>query len=165
MLIKEKFVSLPRLSNCGGCPNAHDVSEFETTAQIVPNEEEAVAEYETGKGKNKKTVGTFTGTLHAGVLIPNENLFLSDNKFYYSVGLTKCKAFRAYFWLQDVIADVANASSRITFHVGSGSSTGIRVTARDMRQMSPYYDLQGRRVARPVKAGLYIRNGRKEGVR
>lgn len=144
---------------------SHDVSEFETTAQIVPNEEEAVAEYETGKGKNKKTVGTFTGTLHAGVLIPNENLFLSDNKFYYSVGLTKCKAFRAYFWLQDVIADVANASSRIAFHVGSGSSTGIRVTSGDMRQVSPYYDLQGRRVARPVKAGLYIRNGRKEVVR
>lgn len=58
-----------------------DISQFEVTAQIIPDEDNAIAEYTTGRGSKKKTVGTFTGTLHAGTVIPEKNLFLSDNKF------------------------------------------------------------------------------------
>ena len=134
-----------------------DISEFEVTAKITP--EEAVAEYTTGKGKNKKTVGTFTGTLHAGTVIPADNLFLSDNKFYYSVGKTKCKAFRAYFWFEDVLEDLNSAGSRIMVQFSDDATTGIRNMCGEETDAT-IYDLQGRRVKKQSK-GLYIVNNKK----
>ena len=138
-----------------------DISKFEVTAQITP--EEAVAEYTTGSGKNKKTVGTFTGTFKAGTVIPESNLFLSDNKFYYSVGKTKCKAFRAYFWFEDVLEDLNSAGSRIMVQFSDDATTGIR-NLRGEEKEAETYDLQGRRVKNPSK-GLYIVNGKKRLVK
>lgn len=136
-----------------------DISEFEVTAQITPNEDEAKVEYKkTIKGK-KTTVGSFTGTFHAGTVIPNESLFLSDNKFYYSVGKTKCKAYRAYFWFKDVLADLNNAGSRITLQFNDDATTGIR-NLRGEETDAKIYDLQGRRVKKQSK-GLYIVNNKK----
>jgi len=137
-----------------------DISTFELTATVAPDEEEAVSEYETGKGKNKRTVGTFTGTLHAGTVVPQEHLFLSGSKFYYSVGLTRCKAFRAYFWFEDVLADEASAHSHILIEVGGDTPTAIQRPGGERADGSVVYDLQGRRVAQPVK-GLYIRDKKK----
>ena len=140
-----------------------NISQFEVSAQISPEEADAIAEYTIGKGKNKRTVGTFTGTFHAGTVIPEYNLFLSDNKFYYSAGLTKCKAFRAYFWFEDILPDLNSAGSRFLINVSDGSLTSIREVMNNSEN-SHIYDLQGRRVKEPVK-GLYIHNGRKEVVR
>ncbi len=138
-----------------------DISEFEVTALIAPEEDEAVATYTTGKGSKKRTVGTFTGTYHAGTLIPADNLFLSGNKFYYSVGKTKSKAFRAYFWFEDVLDDMSNASSRITLSFNANVTTGIQDHPREEIAYSLYYDLQGRRVNGQLEKGLYIREGKK----
>lgn len=81
------------------------------------------------------------------------------------MGKTKCKAFRAYFWFEDVIEDYSsnsNASSRISLQVNGGSSTGIN--GADIHEVSPYsndvYDLQGRNVTKPSK-GIYVKDGRK----
>jgi hypothetical protein len=139
-----------------------DISEFEVDAKITPDEENAIAEYQIGKKPKLETIGTFTGTLHAGTVIPENYLFLSNNKFYFSLGSTKCKAFRAYFWFKNVVP--ANfASSRIILNVSEGSGSYIHEIIND--RMDNYtYDLQGRRVEKPVK-GLYIHNGRKEVVR
>ena len=156
-----------------------DVSEFEVNAQIAPSEDDAVAEYTTGKGKNKKTVGTFTGTLHAGTVIPAESLFLSDNKFYYSVGKTVCKAFRAFFWLEDVLDDLQSAGSRIALQFDGGTTTAIwdnkHETINNERETvnnERCYDLQGRRLSdsnesaeihkvSPYRKDVYIVNGKK----
>lgn len=54
----------------------------------------ADAEVVVGKGKTK---GTFYGNYVAGTEVPEENLFISGNKFYYSTGSTTIKAFRGYF--------------------------------------------------------------------
>lgn len=141
-----------------------DISEFEVTAQLAPEEDDAVAEYTKGKGSKKKTLGTFTGTYHAGTVIPENNLFLNDNKFYYSAGKTKCKAFRAWFWFEDLLQDVTTSNSRISLQVGD-SSTGISdVRGKKDNVKCEVYDLQGRRLQNPTK-GLYIRNGRKEVVK
>ena len=153
---------------------SQDISQFEVTAAISPSEEDAVEKYIKRVGRKDVVVGTFTGTLHAGTVIPAENLFLSDNKFFYSVGKTKCKAFRAYFWFQDVIADYSSADSRISLQVNAGSSSGIRHNDVDIHEVSPYnndtYDLQGRHVMEthkvtPYRKGLYIHNGRKEVIK
>ena len=114
-----------------------------------------------GKGSKKRTVSTFTGTLHAGTVIPSENLFISGNKFYYSVGKTVSKAFRAYFWFEDILEDFEAAGSRISFTVGEGHTpTDIHETMNYELRNEKFVDLQGRAVVNPV-GGLYIKNGRK----
>lgn len=132
-----------------------NISEFEVEAQIVPDEGEAIAEYKV----KRKTVGYFTGTLHAGTVIPEENLFLSGNKFYYSVGKTVSKAFRGYFWLKDVLPDLDTANARISMNVEEGEVTGIRLQKRSATTQL-LFDLQGRHVSNPER-GLYIYEGRK----
>ena len=140
---------------------AKDITEFEVTALIDPDEDNAVCEVTEGKGSKKRTVSTFTGTLHAGTVIPSENLFISGNKFYYSVGKTVSKAFRAYFWFEDILEDFEAAGSRISFTVGEGHTpTDIHETMNYELRNEKFVDLQGRAVVNPV-GGLYIKNGRK----
>ena len=140
---------------------SQDVSEFEATAVVSPDEEGAVAEYETGKGKNKKLMGTFTGTLHAGVMIPQNNLFLNSNKFYYSAGKTVCKAFRAYFWFFDLLPDMDSASSRISMLVDEDTPTRIKLFVKQASSGDELFDLQGRRVVDARQKGVYIKDGKK----
>lgn len=135
-----------------------DITEFELTAAVISNEDEAVAEYQTGSGKNKKTVGSFTGTLHAGTVIPDNYLFLSSNKFYYSVGKTVSKAFRAYFWFKDKVSQ-DSANSRVTFSIEEKDVTGIKEVMR--QEEDKFYNLSGQQV-KPEKKGLYIQNGKKK---
>jgi type 1 fimbria pilin len=108
--------------------------------------------------KNKGTLGSFTGS-YVPMTIDEECLFLNGNQFWYSTGKTTMKGYRAYFYFQDVLASYpGNASSRISMTFDE--STGIRDNIRETISNNRYYDLQGRRVAKPVK-GLYIKNGKK----
>ncbi len=140
---------------------SEDITEFTVNGvDIAPDEEEAVAEYAEGRGKNRHVYGTFIGTYHAGTVVPSQSLFLSDNKFWYSKGLTKMKAYRAYFTFEDVLASVGNAGARITMSFNNGKTTGIRDNNRDAMTNDRYYDLQGRSVRTPAK-GVYVRDGQK----
>lgn len=146
---------------------SNDITEFEVSnVKINPTDayktEITVEDDETGEDV---TLCSMTGNLKGGTVVPANSLFLNNNKFYYSVGKTKCKAFRAWFWFKDLLSDVATSSSRITFQVDDGSTTGIndvRSKKEDVR--CDVYDLQGRRIENPTK-GLYIRNGRKEVIK
>ncbi len=139
---------------------SEDITEFTVNGvNIAPDEKNAVAEYAEGRGKNRHVYGTFIGTYHAETVVPSQSLFLSDNKFWYSKGLTKMKAYRAYFTFEDVLPSVENVGSRISFSINE--ATGIRDNNREEINNNRYYDLQGRRVKKPGK-GLYIRNGKKE---
>lgn len=135
-----------------------EISEFNVTATINPDEENALVEYDNGKtGKRREVYGTFYGTYHANTIVPANALFISGNNFYYSTGLTKMKAFRAYFEFEDVLSSVdGSATIRMSM---DRELTGIS----DVLQEAPantYYDLQGRRVLRPSK-GVYIYQGKK----
>ena len=112
-----------------------------------------------------------TGTYTANTPVPENNLFLSDNKFWYSTGLTKMKAFRGYFELYDVLTEAESAGSRITLSF-DGEVTGIRkspetLAPAESEPMGKVYDLHGRKVNRQslvngqLKKGLYIVNGKK----
>lgn len=90
-------------------------------------------------------------------------LFLSGNKFYYATENTKfMKAFRAFFDFEDYLPEAAGgASARIMMSFG-GESTDIGSELNAQSSMcNAVYDLQGRRVTRPVKKGVYVREGRK----
>ena len=45
------------------------------------------------------------------------------------------------------------------------NTSGIQVNNADIHEVSPYYDLMGRKVAQPATKGLYIRNGKKTVVK
>lgn len=106
--------------------------------------------------KGTKVKGKFIGTYEANTTVPENSLFLSGNKFWYSTGKTKMKAFRAYFTLVDVLTD-RSAGARINV---IDETTGIK-EVHGSANVEGTYDLQGRKVEEPTNKGLYIVNGRK----
>ena len=136
-----------------------DITEFIVTSTIDPDEEGAVAEYDNGKsGKQRKVLGSLIGTYHAGDAIPNNGLFLSGNKFWYSAGATKIKAFRAYFMLNEVLSGVAEAKVRFMVDEDAAAIEGI---TPDMEN-GVWYTLDGRQLnGQPTEKGVYIVDGKK----
>ena len=137
------------------------ITEF-TADGVNIDPQEAIVDFDTSRRKNqpRQMIGTYVAntTLDWGML------FLNSNKFWYSVGNTKMKAFRAYFNFINLIPDFEdNYESRITMSFGN-ETTSIKETSNLKSQTSNLYDLQGRKVQKTVK-GLYIKNGRKEVVR
>ena len=140
-----------------------DITEFTVDGVTIdPDEEGAIAEFTNGRsGSRKEVYGTFRGTYHAQTVVPENCLFLNESKFWYSKGLTKMKAFRAYFDFVDVLASVEQgAGARITMSFVDGDATGIRDNNREAMTNDRYYDLQGRSVRTPAK-GIYVRDGKK----
>ena len=135
-----------------------NITEFNITAKVDPDEANAVAEYAEGRGTKRHVYGTFYGTLHAGGFVPANNLFLSDNKFYYSTGISTIKAFRGYLELEDVIS---SASSCIEIRINDGAT---RVEELNMESKGGMvYDLSGRKMLsdKNLERGVYIVDGRK----
>ena len=141
---------------------SQDITEFSVDGVTIdPDEEGAVAEYTNGRsGSRKEVYGTFRGTYHSQTVVLENCLFLSGNEFWYSKGLTKMKAFRAWFNFVDVLADINGASSRFTMTFGGNTATGIRETMNYEQGSSNCYDLQGRQVVKPGK-GIYVKEGKK----
>lgn len=127
---------------------------------IAPTGELSVDKDETNVkiGKNWYTLyNSLIGNYVAETVVPNDCLFLSGNKFWYSNGNTKMKGFRAYFDFQDILAD-KNANARISFNFDE--TTGIK-EVHGNANVDGTYDLQGRKVEKPANKGLYIVNGKK----
>jgi len=142
---------------------SQDIHEFMTTSTIEPDEENAVAEYAEGKGKKRHVYGTFIGTLHAGTLVPENNLFLNGNKFWYSAGKTKMKAFRAYFDFEDVLSTLDGVNANVNFLFED--STGIK-DFRVEYLTGNVYTIDGVYMGKDidmntVKRGVYIVDGKK----
>ncbi|MBQ9666551.1 MAG: hypothetical protein IJV33_08765 [Bacteroidaceae bacterium] len=144
-----------------------DITEFDVTAEIDPDEESAVTEYDNDKkGKQREVYGSFIGTYHAGDYIPANDLFLSGNKFYYSVGKTKIKAFRAYLWLDDMLTSGSGeAPVRIAIN---DETTRIADIEKD-QILDGVYTLQGvalgQKDVQSLPKGIYIVNGKKVSVK
>lgn len=146
---------------------------------IDADEDGACVEFDNGKNGARRVVYSgFYGTYHAGTVLDKYSLFLSDNKFWYSAGNTKMKAFRAYFDFLDILTEVETANARISLSFNGSETAGISTKLNsECIKHNEVYDLQGRRVSgagansslftihSSLKKGLYIRNGRKEVVR
>ena len=131
--------------------------------KIEPNEANAKEEIKT-TGPGASTAALFIGTLKAGT-VPADNLFLSNNKFYYSDGSNTILGFRGYFWLKDFSSGSSSTDgSRLMLNVDGeptaiydiNSETGA-FTIEDGR----IYDLNGVELSSPTKKGIYIQNGKK----
>lgn len=134
------------------------VTEFTVDGVDIEPEDEPVVQV----GKKSSERGYMYGT-YVVTTVPEENLFLSGNQFWYSMGKTVTKGLRGYFKFRDVLDayyDAAEAGARITMTFGDSTQTGISQTKNNEPRTMNYYDLQGRRIVKPDK-GLYIQNGKK----
>ncbi len=137
------------------------ISEFTVDGVDIDPEDEPYVQVGTKKAER----GYFIGTYVANTTVPEENLFLSENNFWYSTGLTKTKAFRAYFELADVLAEVENdgngAKVRMTFP--GEEATGIGGIAA--KQKKGVYTLQGvalgEKDVKRLPRGIYVIDGKK----
>lgn len=140
---------------------------------IEPEDEPSVDqdEYITGSGTKKDPYvyhyNSFVGTYVANTTVPDLCLFLSGNKFYYSNGATKMKAFRGYFDFYDVLTEVENApaSSRV-FFVYDGGTTAIEEINKPNVLKGAVYNLNGQFMGADVDLkslpkGIYTLDGKK----
>lgn len=132
------------------------ITEFSVDGvDIDPEEAPTVAAVK----RTKKQWSEMIGTYEAETVVEENCLFLSDNKFYYSKGKTKMKAFRGYFDFYDVLTDVENAEAR-SIDFDFGDTTGIQKINVNAQNDGIFYDLSGRCVEKPSK-GVFIVNGKK----
>ena len=103
------------------------------------------------------TPGRFTGTF-VKTTIPEDGLFISDNKFWYSAGKSTAKAFRCWFELGAVLDKETNFEARVIFKFDDETS-GIATVKRT--EDESFYDLMGRKLLKANKKGIYVKNGRK----
>lgn len=129
------------------------VSEFSVEGVDIDPAAEPVKQV----GTKKKDKGYFYGNYVAETAVPEYCLFVSNDKFYYSTGATKMKAFRGYFDLYDVLTSVEEASARIMI---GDETTGIKAIENSQLTIDNYYNLAGQKVENPKK-GLYITNNKK----
>ncbi len=147
-----------------------DKEEFSVdNVDIVVEDEPSVDKdpYTVGKGKTAVTFyNRFVGTYVAGTAVPEETLYMNDDRLYYSDGSTTMKAFRAYFDFYDILVDTGDeyAEAHFTLLLDNSVITGVNMVG-DLRQSDGRsYDLGGRRLSRPAK-GISIVGGRKHVVK
>ncbi len=133
------------------------VSEFTVDGVDIEPEEEPYVRV----GKKASERGWMYGT-YAVTKVPEENLFLSGNKFWYSTGLTTIKAFRGWFAFYDVLDAYYDETEAPVFITFGGETTAVNDELRMKSEASSdvYYTLDGRAVKTPQR-GVYIKNGKK----
>lgn len=133
-----------------------DIESFRVDGVTIEPEE--APEFVVGKAKTK---GTFYGT-YTTTVVPEENLFLSGNKFWYSVGTTNMKGFRGYFELRDVLdAYYEEAPVKINLTVdGTTAISNIDLVKSNNEIFSVNGIKMGNDMNR-LNKGIYIVNGKK----
>ena len=137
------------------------VTEFTVDGvDIDPEEEPTVATVK----RTRKQWSEFIGTYTANTIVPEKTLFLSGNKFYYSIGATKMKAFRGYFDFFDVLTEVDDSYAKVRFFIDE-TATEIEGVGVSM-QTDAVYSVSGVRMGtadrlKVLPKGLYIVNGKK----
>ena len=143
------------------------ISEFTVDGvDIDPEEEPVVATVK----RTRKAWSELIGTYVAQTEVPEKTLFLSGGDFWYSAGLTKMKAFRAYFDFYDVLTEVDENYANVRFVFGEGETTGVRDAGEGVGDgiaersgLEGVYTLQGVKVdgTKALPKGVYVVNGKK----
>ena len=114
-------------------------------------------------GKTYHFTSYMRGNYQAGRILDKNNLFISENKFWYSAGNTKIKGFRAYFDVDDKLTKInGDASSKINI-VFDGDVTAIE-NINKQNATEDIYSVSGMNVGKDasrLQRGVYIVNGKK----
>ena len=129
---------------------ADDVTLTNTVTDVTKDADGDIGEYVSGK---------FTASL-VKTVVPEDGLFISDEHFWYSVGLTNIKGFRGWFELDAVLDKETDFGANIRFVVND-DATGIQDI--ELEGISEgWYSLDGRKLnGKPAQKGIYIQNGKK----
>lgn len=143
----------------------HNVAQFTVAGKTIsPESKPTLTVYRTNKSSGKRNIATFVGSYNP-MTLDKETLFLSGNKFYYSVGKTKMDGFRAYFSVYDVVSEYYSATSSAKINlVVDGEVTGIGAVRQKADAPRGIYTIGGQYVgenAGALPAGVYIMDGRK----
>ena len=133
---------------------ASDIDQFRVDGVTIAPDD---AEWVVGKGKTK---GTFYGT-YTVTDVPEENLFLSGNKFWYSTGETQIKGFRGYFELKDVL-DAYYEATEVKINMSVDGTTAI--SNIDLTKSNNIFNVNGIKMGNDMNRlnkGIYIVNGKK----
>ena len=163
--LKFDSYTIPARGNlAGGTPvlikTGKNISEIKlddvTLVRTVTNVETADADY----GFPGKFIGTFVKTT-----VPEDGLFLSGNKFWYSTGKTNIKAFRGWFELGAVLNKESDFGANLNFVI-DGDPTSIDGIPGNMIRKGDVYTIQGQYVGHDVDmkrlpSGIYIVDGKK----
>ena len=93
-------------------------------------------------------------------------LFLNGNKFWYSTGTTKMKAYRAYFSFYTVLSEVDSSAEANIRYVIADEVTAIEGISVNGEERQGVYTLQGVSLGENVDVdnlpkGVYVVNGKK----
>lgn len=136
---------------------------------LEPSQDDAIVEYDNGlSGKRRVVYGTFYGTYVAETVVPANSLFISGNKFYYSTGATKMKAFRGYFDFVDELAEKVVAST-VKMNIDVDGTTKID-GVHFVESAGAVYTIDGKFIGRDVdlkklQKGIYVVDGKKVAVK
>lgn len=135
---------------------SESVSEFTLDGvDIDPENEPTVATVKRTKKQWSEMIGTYAATT-----IEDQMLFLSGNKFWYSTGSSKIKGYRAWFDFYDVLTEVESSSARVSMFFDEVITDINKVSEKKSNMSGAIFDLQGRRVNKPVQ-GIFIKDGKK----
>lgn len=144
------------------------VTEFTVDGVDIAPEEVPCVSFGFTTGKGSKAVyhpidfnGTYVADFDFFNDAQSQAIFLSENKFYYATENTKfMKAFRAYFDFDDVLSDIESSSARMAMLFDKSITDINKVSKKKSGTSGAVYDLQGRRVNKPVQ-GIFIKDGKK----
>ncbi len=116
-------------------------------------------------GTPGKYIGTFVKTV-----VPEDGLFLSGNKFWYSTGKTNIKAFRGWFELGAVLDKETDFGANIGFMVDGIPTSVDGIPAFMTKSIGDVYTIQGQYMGRDIDLkrlphGIYIINGKKRVIK
>ena len=163
--VKFSSYTIPARGNlAGGTPvlikTGKNISEIKldevTLARTITNVETA-----DGYGTPGKFIGSFVKTT-----VPEDGLFLSGNKFWYSVGKTNIKAFRGWFELGAVLDKDTDFGANIGFTVDGDPASVDGIPTAMTKARGDVYTIQGQYMGHDVDMkrlprGIYIINGKK----
>ena len=139
------------------------ITEFDAdNVDIDPEEEPTVAAIRRTKRQWSEMIGTYT----AGTEVPYTCIFVNGNNFYYSIGNTVMKGFRAYFDFYDVLTDIENEYAvKIRMSTLDNEPTSIDQIKKGSISEG-VYTIQGIFLGNNVNlesvpSGFYIVNGKK----
>ena len=142
------------------------ISEFTVDGVNIQPEDEPTVNKDPMKMGSLRFYNSFVGTYVAKTEVPELSLFLNGNKFWYSTGTTKMKAYRAYFSFYTVLSEVDSSAEANIRYVISDEVTAIEGISVNGEEIQGVYTLQGVSLGENVDVdnlpkGVYVVNGKK----
>lgn len=140
-----------------------DITSFTVDGVTVRPEEV----YQSFGSQRRGTFAEFFGSYVANTVVEDGSLFIAQNKFWYSVGLTKSKAFRCNIALQYTLdyKNSGNARKAVVFNIDD-TATAIGNIAVEGTPNGRVYSLSGvclgtERDLNRLPKGIYVVGGKK----